>query len=71
MRMHDGWLGRGPSTAPENDDCDNSQNECVRERVCIMFLLTSIRQAEGRLKGNSFGEIKGAGGYQQNKCWFP
>ena len=71
--MHEGWLGRDPSTALDDGDFAIAAKMsawlcvcvcvcvCMRVCVCIICLLRSIRQPEGGwIKENSLGKIKGA-----------
>lgn len=61
MGMHDGWLGKDPSTALEDGEFANTAK--MSECVCV-FLLRSRKQPGGPSRGNSSGEIKAAGSYQ-------
>lgn len=61
MGMRDGWLGKDPSTALEDEDFAIAAKMSVCVCVCV-FLLRSIKQPEGQV--DSSGEIKAAGSYQ-------
>lgn len=59
MGMHEGWLGKDPSTVLDGDF--SSEDECV-------FLLEKRKAARRAIQGNGLGEIKAAGHEEEGKC---